>query len=195
MSYEIEIKARVKDEQLESVKDAISALPGVKILGRINKFDMYWSQTDDGEPLFRTRREMTSEGPSILFTAKPTKTKTEKGTEENRELEFRVPDTQWDDVLTFWSSIGLQVCRLKWKNGFHYLYECEDYLVHIELLNVKYLGWFLEMEICLDSMEGVDVNAADRALRDLLVSLGISEDAVEPTGYNKMLMAVGHDKG
>ena len=168
MSYEIEIKARVKDEQLESVKDAISALPGVKILGSINKFDMYWSQTDDGEPLFRTRREMSSAGPSILFTAKPTKTKTEKGTEENRELEFRVPDTQWDEILTFWSSIGLQVCRLKWKNGFHYLFECEDYPVHIELLDVKYLGWFLEMEICLDSMEGVDVNAADRALRDLL---------------------------
>ena len=74
MGYEIELKAHVKDEQLDSVKTAISSLPDIREYGPINKFDMYWSQTEDGDPLFRTRREATAEGSHVLFTAKPNKT-------------------------------------------------------------------------------------------------------------------------
>ena len=120
MGYEIELKAHVKDEQLDSVKSAISSLPDVRQLGPINKFDMYWSRTEDGDPLFRTRREATAEGSHVLFTAKPNKTRTSDGTEENQELEFIAPDSQWDSILTFCSGLGLEVCRLKWKKGFHY---------------------------------------------------------------------------
>ena len=113
MAYEIELKAHVSENQLDDVRSAISALPEVKALGPINKFDMYWSQTEDGDPLFRTRREASAEGSHVLFTAKPNKTRTADGTEENQELEFTAPDSQWDNILTFCSGLGLQVCRLK----------------------------------------------------------------------------------
>ena len=71
----------------------------------------------------------------------------------------------------------------------------EDYDIHVELLNVKYLGWFLETEICPPSLEGFDVENAHKVLRDLLAAIGISEDAIEHVGYNKLLKAIGHDKG
>lgn len=195
MGYEIELKAHVREDQLDSVKSAISGLPSTMSLGPINKFDMYWSQTEDGDPLFRTRREATSDGSRVLFTTKPNKTRTADGTEENQELEFSAPDSQWDNILTFCSGLGLQVCRLKWKKGSHYHVFFEDHDIHVELLDVKYLGWFIEMEICPPSLEGFDVENAHGVLRDLLEAVGISEDAIECVGYNKLLKAIGHDKG
>lgn len=195
MGYEIELKAHVRDDQLEAVRTAISALPEVRSFGPINKFDMYWSQTEDGDPLFRTRREATAEGSHVLFTAKPNKTRTPDGTEENQELEYTAPDSQWDNILTFCSGLGLQVCRLKWKKGSHYHVLFEGYDIHVELLDVKYLGWFIETEICTPNLVGFDIGNAHKVLRDLLAAVGISEDAIECVGYNKLLKAIGHDKG
>ncbi len=195
MAYEIELKARVKDDDIDRVRKALIDIPGASYHGINNKFDMYWSQTDDGEPLFRTRREITEKGPHVLFTAKPMKTKDGLGIEENKELEFTASDDQWDKILQFYSGIGLQVCRLKWKKGYDYMFCIDGFDIHAELLDVRFLGWFLEMEICLDTLEGVDKEAADKALRKALALVDISEEAIEPTGYNKMLMAIGHDKG
>ena len=195
MGYEIELKAHVREDQLDDVKSAVSSLPEVRSLGPINKFDMYWSQTEDGDPLFRTRREASAEGSHVLFTAKPNKSRTPDGTEENQELEYTAPDSQWDNILTFCSGLGLQVCRLKWKKGIHYHVLFEGHDIHVELLDVKYLGWFLEMEICTPNLDGFDIENAHRVLRDLLSAIGISEEAIEHVGYNKLLKAIGHDKG
>ena len=195
MAFEIELKAHVDESKVESVRNALSNISGAKCLGPEHKFDMYWSKTDDGEPLFRTRREVTSEGPQVIFTAKPCKAKTEKGTEENQEFEFSCPDTQWDNILTFCSNLGLQVCRLKWKKGVEFMVEHNGFKIHAELLDVKYLGCFLEMEICSASLDGFDLESADKSLREVLALVGISEDAVEKRGYNRMLKAIGHDKG
>lgn len=195
MGYEIELKAHVREDQLDDVKSAVSSLPEVRSLGPINKFDMYWSQTEDGDPLFRTRREASAEGSHVLFTAKPNKSRTPDGTEENQELEYTAPDSQWDNILTFCSGLGLQVCRLKWKKGIHYHVLFEGHDIHVELLDVKYLGWFLEMEICTPNLDGFDIENAHRVLRDLLSAIGISEEAIEHVGYNKLLKAIDHDKG
>ena len=195
MAYEIELKAHVDETELDKVKSSILSIPGVKSLGAVSKFDMYWSQTEDGDPIFRTRKEIDADGAHVLFTAKPSKVKTEKGTEENQELEFISADSQWDDILTFCSGIGLQVCRLKWKKGTGYLVEMDGFCIHVEILDVRFLGWFLEMEICPRTLEGFDIDAADRALRHVLSIAGLSEDAVESRGYNRMLKAIGHDRG
>ncbi len=195
MAYEIELKARLKAEDVDRVKKALLDIPTAKYHGLNNKFDIYWSQTEDGEPLFRTRREITEDGPHVLFTAKPSKSKDSIGIEENKELEYVAPDKQWDSILEFYSGIGLQICRLKWKKGFDFTFMIDGFEIHAELLDVRYLGWFLEMEICLESLDGVDKELADGALRKALALVDVSEDAIEPTGYNKMLIAVGHDKG
>ena len=195
MSYEIELKARIAADDLDRLKDSLLSVPGMRYIGPTDKFDIYWSKTDDGDPLFRTRRQLTTKGPEVLFTAKPSKTKTVDGTEENQELEFYSPDRQWDNILTFFSGIGLQVCRLKWKKGFEYYVNVDGFNIHAELLDIRFLGWFLELEICFDSLDGVDKDAAERALRKLLSQVNVPESAIEPTGYNKMLIAIGHDKG
>ncbi len=195
MAYEIELKAHVKAEEVDRVKKALLEIPDAQYHGINNKFDIYWSQTEEGEPLLRTRREITEEGPHVLFTAKPSKTKDGLGIEENKELEYLASDKEWDRILEFYSGIGLQICRLKWKKGYDFTFKVEGFDIHAELLDVRFLGWFLEMEICLDSLEGVDKEAADNALRKALAMVDLSEEAIEPTGYNKLLMAVGHDKG
>jgi len=195
MAYEIEIKARVNENELDDVKAALMAIPGAKALGESDKFDIYWSQTEDGEPLFRTRREQLKGADRVLFTAKPFKNKYTNGTEENQELEFTAPAGQWDDILTFFSGVGLQVCRLKWKKGPGYVLEVDGYVIHAELLNVRFLGWFLEMEICPGTKEGFDFNKADAALRKVLKQVRIPEDRIEAVGYNKLLKAVGKDRG
>ncbi len=195
MAYEIELKAHVDESELDRVIDALLGIPGTKALGNTSKFDMYWSKTEDGDPLFRTRRELNADGPHVLFTAKPSKKRNENGMEENQELEFVAPDSQWDDVLTFCSGLGLQVCRLKWKKGTGYMVTQNGFAVHVELLDVKYLGWFIEMEICPRTLDGFDVQAAERALYELLEVVGLSSDAIEHVGYNKLLKAIGHDRG
>ncbi len=195
MSIETEIKAHVNDDILEDVKAKLCNLTFCETLGEISKFDVYWALTEDGDPMFRTRKELDSGKPRVLFTAKPHKEKNSRGTENNEELEFETPYNQWDSILTFLSGIGFQVCRLKWKKGWHYNIEHNGFHIHAELLNVKYLGWFLEMEICSNKEDNLDVKEEDRALRDILSFVGISEDCVEGTGYNKMLKAIGHDKG
>lgn len=195
MSYEIELKAHVGADDVSEVRNRLSAVPGIRYIGETDKFDIYWGRTDDGEPLFRTRRQLTADGPEVIFTAKPSKKKSEKGTEENQELEFCAPDKQWDSVLTFCSGIGLQVCRLKWKKGFEYSVDIDGFTIHAELLDVRYLGWFLELEICVEDLGSVDDKAADRALRKLLSLAGIPETAVESKGYNRMLREVGKEKG
>lgn len=194
MSYEIELKAHVVPEDVGRVRDCLLS-SGAGYIGPTDKFDIYWAKTSDGEPVFRTRRQLTVQGPEVLFTAKPSKTKSEKGTENNQELEFVTPDKQWDNVLTFCSGIGLQVCRLKWKKGFEYTVDIDGFTIHAELLDVRYLGWFLELEICVDDIAAVDSEAADKALRKLLSICGIPEDAVEGQGYNRMLRDVGKEKG
>ena len=194
MSYEIELKAHVVPEDVGRVRDCLLS-SGAGYIGPTDKFDIYWAKTSDGEPVFRTRRQLTVQGPEVLFTAKPSKTKSEKGTENNQELEFVTPDKQWDNVLTFCSGIGLQVCRLKWKKGFEYTVDIDGFTIHAELLDVRYLGWFLELEICVDDIASVDAESADKALRKLLSICGIPEDAVEGRGYNRMLRDVGKEKG
>ena len=67
--------------------------------------------------------------------------------------------------------------------------------VHAELLEVKYLGWFLEMEICSEESNDEDLEAEDKALREILSLVGLDEGAVESLGYNRMLKAIGHEKG
>ena len=195
MAYEIELKAHVRESELDSVIEKLLGIPGTKALGHTSKFDIYWSKTEDGDPLFRTRREMTDDGPRILFTAKPSKKRKEDGTEENQELEFLVPDSQWDDVMNFCNGLSLQVCRLKWKKGTGYQVQMDGFSIHVELLDVRYIGWFIEMEICPQTLDGFDMDAAELTLRNLLSFVGLSADDIEHLGYNKLLKAIGHDRG
>lgn len=194
MSCEIEIKAHLKTEQIESILDRIKKMDNCRYLGPIDKYDIYWSYSENGEPKFRTRLENSDGGARVLFTQKPLKSK-DYCTEYNVENEFEVSASEWDNIQIFCRGINLQICRVKYKNGYHFELNFDNFLMHCEILNVKYLGWFIETEICGQNLDEMDKEGADMALYHLLGVLDVAIDAVEPKGYNKMLKEIGHDKG
>ena len=112
--------------------------------------------------------------------------------ENNIEIEYRAFD-DWEKCLEFQKALGYEIVRHKYKTGWHY-HVCLDSLeIHAELLNVKYLGWFLEMEYCPESLnDEVLTNKAVETLKLILSKCGIKESQIEPLSYTKMLMSCGH---
>lgn len=193
MSLETELKAHVSEGMVDSIKTKLLSLPSCVDHGEISKFDVYWSDSEDGNPLFRTRKETCNGKTDVLFTAKPSKSKTKEGTEHNVELEFEAKGEDWERILQFVRGVGCKVCRVKWKKGWHCTIQKNGYEIHAELLNVRYLGWFLEMEICTE--DELDFDSANTALHQMLDFVGLDYSAIEPLGYNKMLRAIGHAQG
>lgn len=182
MSYEIEIKAHVKKDNVSN----IDLLFAKSKLGSIEKYDIYWSRNGEYPYEFRTRLETEDGISQILMTRKPIQ---QKGvTEVNEELEFSAPEEDWDTILLFFESLGYRKGRIKQKKGFHYNVERNDFPVHVELLDVTHLGWFLEMEICSDEeLSSEELTEAQKTLTGLVVEAGLSTEDIEPLGYNRML--------
>lgn len=194
MGYEIEIKAHVAEDDYDRVKDALFALPDCDYLGTTDKEDIYWSHDIEGQPVFRTRKECINGVPRILFTSKPLKNRDDK-TEVNVENEFEVASAQWENIIEFVRGLGFLICRLKFKRGIHFQVTVNGFSIHAELLYVRHLGYFLEIEICTDDVKDVDVKDAEDALYKLLDLCGIQRSQVEAKGYNKMLTAIGRQRG
>ena len=194
MGCEIELKAHVNDNHVDSLISSLKNLNDSYYLGEIGKYDIYWSHSEDGEPLFRTRLEDSSEGQRVLFTQKPLKSK-DYCTEYNVENEFVSSGAEWDNVQKFMKGLNLKICRIKIKEGHHFKIDLNGFEMHCEVLKVKYLGWFIETEICGDDIDLMDKEGAEKALYFLLGLVNIPIDAVEPKGYNKMLKEVGHERG
>lgn len=194
MSFEIEIKAHIADNELNTVKSFFDSYATSLNLGEIDKDDVYWGRPDNlKKAVFRTRREKTSDGYRILFTAKPQKTAS-NGIECNTEIEFSAQDS-WEECLSFQKALGFTVVRHKFKTGWHYLVKLNGFEIHAEILNIKYLGYFLEMEICPETLEGFNKEEAVKTLKDLLILSSLSLNAIEARGYNDMLIECGHQLG
>lgn len=191
MAFEIEIKAHVMDDEVDSILEILKSLKDSEYLGEIHKDDIYWGKNVQDKPLFRTRIEDSDEGRRILFTSKPSKEKI-NGTEINVENEFETQINQKEAVFEFVKGLGLVICRRKFKSGYHFNIRIDDLEFHCELLNVRYLGWFIETEITLEIDEKEKV---ERCIYRLLEIVNVPKDRIEPTGYNKMLTACGHEKG
>lgn len=194
MGFEIEIKAHVPEARVPSIRSFFEKYRDCVSCGSTDKCDIYWARKENDPPLFRTRLEKTDEGQLILVTSKPLKKKEYK-TEYNVENEFTVSPVQWESVLGFARGLGLEICRRKWKKGFGFVVPVNGFSIHAEILEVKFLGWFLEMEICSENEEDMDKMSAEKALFDLYDMTGLDRNLLEPTGYNKLLMAAGHERG
>ena len=194
MGCEIELKAHLKNEEVDAVIEKLKSLDNSKYLGPIDKYDVYWSDDENGEPIFRTRLENGNDGARVLFTQKPMKSK-DYCTEYNVENEFEASAAEWDKIQLFCHSAGLKICRIKCKTGHHFSVICNGFELHCEILNIKYLGWFIETEICGEDLDKMDIEGAEKALYYLLGMINVSFEAVEPKGYNKMLKEIGRDKG
>lgn len=194
MGFEVEIKAHVSEDNVPLIRSFFDNNKEASFCGCTDKQDVYWAKNETDPPMFRTRLEKTDNGAEVLFTSKPLKKK-DYLTEYNVENEFSAASDQWEDVLHFVSGLGLKVCRRKWKIGYGWFVDVDGFNIHAELLEVRFLGWFLEMEICSKNEDDIDKAAAEKALFKLLKMVGVSEKNVEPVGYNKLLVAAGHERG
>ncbi|AEC01958.1 CYTH domain-containing protein [Parasphaerochaeta coccoides] len=194
MSSEIELKARVTEPFV--LKALISTLPGISSPRVIAKKDVYYTHPLHGGPWFRVRsvkehREQEKEEGSIVFTHKVHGQS--DGIENNCEQEFFVDIQQEKEVFAFCSALGMQEYIRKEKRGWAWWITekgTHGFPLHLELLEVSPLGWFLEMEYVLpDAPDVKDVKKAQENLQEMLNTLGIKKSAIESRYYMDMLKA------
>ncbi len=188
MALEVELKAHVEDPI--TLRHTLDGLGGISKAVCEVKQDIYYTEVKDEDPLFRLRLEST--GPSfseltgkIWFTRKYKSLK--DGIEVNKEIEFTSSADQHEKAHEFCLSLGYQEYIRKTKRGYFYTYTSKDYPapLHIELVEIAGLGWFLEMEFLLD--EEKQVSEAKTCLHQMLSLLDISEEAIEERYYMHML--------
>ena len=150
-------EVEIKAHADASLKAAIDNLAGVKGLP-VTKDDCYYALPGDEVPRFRIRVE---DG-HLLVTAKHNRR--EGGLECNEELEF--VHERLEDKVTM---------------------EAMARMLGFELLDVRHLGWYLEMEV-ISPVQGFEENKGlyDK-LRRVLHSLGLGDDAIESRSYQEML--------
>lgn len=174
---EVEIKAHVKD--YKAVKAEIEKRYGSA--GAVKKIDHYFKRPGEVKQALRVREN----NDHLEFTAK--KNSKSKEGENNLEYEVGLPLSELDNSLMFFRALGFEDYFIKRKTGF----EWNTGSVHIELLDVNDLGWFLEMEALLpfDSSDS-DVKKANEELHRLLHEFSLSEEDIEMKSYRFMILGV-----
>lgn len=186
MAFEIELKARVDDPA--KTRNILSKRG--KYCYTCEKDDAYWVFPGRETPRLRLRREnkTNAEGHSVsaaLITCKIRETR--GGIEINDEQELTISDAPaFEKILT---QLGLQPIVRKEKRGeawqFHVTNGQPSVLA--ELLEVKNLGWFIELEILSPVHDDQTISAHRKTLLDLLATLDIPQEKIEPRPYTEML--------
>jgi len=187
MGIEVELKAHVRDPI--SLKIELEALKGISSPRCEYKEDVYYCLPNE-DALFRLRRESSGstfsalEG-QLVFTRKYKTLK--DGIEVNQELEFTSHDSQFEQAHAFFLSLGYEIYIRKTKRGYAYSYSISSELpaLHLELVEVPPLGWFLEMEFVLTDETKVPV--ARTFLLNMLEMLGIDQTDIESRYYMHLL--------
>jgi adenylate cyclase, class 2 len=204
LAIEIELKAHVKDD-LQSI-EALKRLlfEKAEYLCALEKEDIYYFPSSPSNvPLsgVRLRGESKTLPDGTVKKAIYVTYKTKEvrdGIEVNDEKEFEVYTAQYRPaiVLEFLKMLGLEPGFSKRKKGWAFSKDG----INAELLEVEKLGWFLEMEIVLDDMEGdttkeTTVKEKKKQLMEFLSELGIEEDAIESRYYSEMLRELADNAG
>ena len=173
--YEVELKARV--DNFEFIKNKLEEMYDYK--GKIHKFDRYMRRKGDKDiidKVFRIRIE--NEGAVVGYKDK----KRQRGVEINIENEFGVTDP--DLFIQLMEKMGFEVYVEKEKKGF--LFKDSDY--SIELMNIRGLGNFVEIEKILQNPDNNEIAAAESGIRKILKEIGIKSEKIEPRYYIEMLL-------
>jgi adenylate cyclase class 2 len=186
MSYEIELKAHVKEYDVEAIKNKLLQLGVLKY--SYTKSDEYWFAAKEKMDLpasgVRVRKEIRQYENSCTSQVIITyKTRERRGDiDVNLENEFEVTDAiPFERLLT---RCGLQKKGVnKIKKGRYFVVDG----INSELTFVEKLGWFLELEIiaCDDALN--TTNEATKRIYDLFTKVGITKNQYEPRYYTEML--------
>lgn len=187
MAIEVELKAHATDWEL--LKDRIEKQKGLAGPLCEVKDDIYYCRSGE-DALFRLRLEQS--GPSfstlqgqVVFTRKYKQM--HDGIEVNQELEFCCEAEESEKAQAFFLSLGFEQYIRKTKKGYSYTWNVDQQLppLHLELVEVGTLGWFLEMEFVLADEEKVPL--ARTFLRTVLAQLGVAEQQIESRYYMHLL--------
>ena len=191
MVTEIELKAHVKDKKNLKLRLSEKA----EYICAFEKEDTYWFLSDRDEAAesapgkIRLRREKRilsdGTGKSAIFVTFKTK-EVKDGIEINDEREFELssPSSRSEtDFEEFAKRIGYKPGAYKKKKGWAY----SAGGISAELVEVKSLGWFIELEILADNKRSTTILKREKKLLDFLDSLGIEREAIESRFYSEML--------
>jgi predicted adenylyl cyclase CyaB len=192
MAREIEIKARVDD--VERVKNILSGHGRGEI--SFEKKDVYWRAppgTLPGLPPsgIRIRKETEYRNGEtthrILVTYKTGGVRDK--IEINEEREFGVSgEGPLEELLVL---LGLKPAIKKHKRGWAWTWDegTGETPILAELLELKGLGWFIELEIRCEGGDETDVDRCRTRLLSLLARTGIGEEKIETRPYTVLLSA------
>ncbi|NLZ69638.1 MAG: class IV adenylate cyclase [Spirochaetales bacterium] len=170
--YEIELKAEITNS--EAIKLTIDSL--VNYVGDpIEKKDIYYKKPGESVPSFRIRKE----NDYILMTTK--NNKRVDGIETNEEIEFQVDMKYFDQTVRFAENLGYEILIYKHKTGWQWIYDT----IHVELLYVDTLGWYLELEIVAKDLSQKEEDV--EKLYNFLRLCNIPKSCISNRSYQQML--------
>lgn len=178
MNYEVEIKARVRDQS--ALYTRLENL-GARFERQYQKDDRYFHRFDQNGN-FAGELRLRLDGDAAYVTHK------QRGSmgamESNREIEFSVDP--WQDFLLLIADLGYSAFVEKHKLG--RAYRLDGLL--LEVSHVEHLGDFLEIEALLDehSTES-ELELSRQAIWEMLHKLGLSQADVEPRSYTSLIAA------
>lgn len=172
MAFEIEMKAHADASAKERI-DRIAGAKGSPVL----KEDLYFALPGDEAARFRIRLE----NGRLVITAKANNRR--GGLECNEEVEVEHDAADRAKLVRMAELAGFEIFIEKRKEGWSWNHGP----FHIELLDVKHLGWFLEIETFSDH-EGFEANKAlYDSIRNIMAEAGVPESAVEERPYQMLL--------
>lgn len=178
MATEIECKMSIDPKAVTDVyRRIVSFVPKEAKHDRVDKKDLYWGVDQQEQALFRVRE--SQEG--LIITRKSKEERTD-GLEVNQEIEFSVEPGD-REVHAFFSSLGFIPLYRKEKQG--WVWSMDN--LTIELVEVSTLGWFLEMEILLDTHDGLSTDNALEELMRVRSALQLDHLPLEGRYYSEML--------
>lgn len=188
MVAEIELKAHVKE--LDVILSNIRNTLGVSQECFQEKRDIYLTNRIS-EPSVRCRLEKKGLDKNdlkstLIITAKNKLSK--NGIEENEEFEIESEGKNFETSVEMFKALGYKITLLKEKSGYSFMYDQFIFPLHIEVLDVKPLGWFLEMEFTVEKK--LSYEEVENLKKDLIAALhmfGLQETDIEKRYYRDML--------
>lgn len=189
MSIEIELKAHISNykETLNLIRSHENISNEIYQI----KKDIYFTKGHHEKPSLRSRlvafgKDEKSLQKQVLITLKEKQVVDE--IETNKEIEFSVDKNDYDQTISFFTALGYSIALKKEKIGYSFNFDYFKEPLHIELIEVPPLGWFLEMEFCLK--DDIDENEKLKARANLYEALSIfkvDESLIEKDYYMDLL--------
>lgn len=176
---EVEIKAWA--DNFDGIKSYFDSVAGES--HAVCKEDYYFRRPGENIQALRIRNNN-----GVLEITTKHNSKNEKGEENNYEYEFLSPVDQLDKAKDFFVCLGYEHYFDKSKNGYDWSYKG----THVELLEVKGVGAFLEIE-ALIPFDADDKLVAEKisVIHEIFKEAGVSKERYEKRSYRSLILNRG----